>query len=256
MALTQSIKLPDNKRHDLRADDELRPLLYTWDIAPNAHGSILLKCGNTQVICSAMIDDHVPRWMREQNVSGGWITAEYSMLPYSTLQRKPRDISRGKIDGRSQEIQRLIGRSLRAAVDLEALGARTLWLDCDVLAADGGTRTTAITGAFLALKLAVERIGAKSPFAHPPIAHAVAATSVGIYKGRPILDLCYVEDRDAEVDMNLVMTDEGHFVEVQGSGEESTFSPEQLQSMLELGRSGISRLFDFQKTAWESRPGV
>jgi ribonuclease PH len=254
MALNQTLTLPDGVRPDLRQPDELRPVSYTWDIAPQAHGSILFRCGRTQVLCSAMIEEGVPRWMKEQQVTGGWITAEYSMLPYSTEQRKPRDISKGKLDGRSQEIQRLIGRSIRAAVDLEKIGPRTIWLDCDVLAADGGTRTTAITGVFLALKLAVSRLQKRGSLKENPLAHPVAATSVGIHAGQILLDLCYLEDRDAAVDMNLVMTGDGRIVEIQGSGEESTFSPEELHAMLELGRNGIRKLFQIQEEAWRQAP--
>jgi ribonuclease PH len=235
----------------MRRNDELRPMSYVWDIAPHAQGSILLKCGGTQVICAVTIEHNVPKWMKEQNVSGGWLTAEYSMLPYSTEQRKQRDISKGKLDGRSQEIQRLIGRSLRAAVDLEMLGARTIWIDCDVLCADGGTRTTAITGSFLALKMAVEKLIKTKALSKQPLVHAVAATSAGIYKGKPVLDLCYLEDRDASVDMNFVMTDDERMVEVQASGEEATFSQDEFQSLLALGQSGIRQLFEFQQKAWK-----
>jgi ribonuclease PH len=254
MALTQNISMPAGKRADLRADDQLRPISYIWNIAPQAHGSILLQSGNTQVICAAMVEDKVPRWMMEQNVPGGWITAEYSMLPYSTQERKLRDVSRGKLDGRSQEIQRLIGRSLRAAVDLKKLGQRTIWLDCDVLSADGGTRTTSITGSFLAIKMAVERLLQQKTLKESPILHAVAATSAGVYQGKPILDLCYSEDKDAEVDMNFVMTDNHQIVEIQASAEESTFSQEQFSQMIELGKKGITELFQLQRTAWETRP--
>jgi ribonuclease PH len=194
-----------------------------------------------------MVEESVPRWMKEQKVTGGWITAEYSMLPYSTLQRKARDISKGRLDGRGVEIQRLIGRSLRAAIDLEALGSRTLWLDCDVLQADGGTRTAAITGACVAAALACRRLVAQKLVEKNPVSKFVAAVSVGVVGGVPLLDLNYVEDRDASVDMNLVMTAEGDFVELQGSGEESTFSPEQLTEMLALGRKGIQELLAAQQ---------
>lgn len=252
--LSQSIDLPTNIRPDLRKDDQLRPLSFQWDIAPNATGSILLRCGSTQVVCAVTVEENVPRWMKEQQVTGGWLTSEYSMLPYSTLDRKPRDISKGKLDGRSQEIQRLIGRSLRAMIDLEKVGTRTLWIDCDVLAADGGTRTTAITGAALAVKLAIERLTKRKLLKDSPIKHDVAATSIGVHNGRVILDLCYLEDKDAEVDMNLVMTDDMKLVEVQASGEESTYSREQFESMLTVGTQGITELFGFQKEAWENRP--
>lgn len=254
MPLTQSIQLPSALRPDLRKDDQLRPLTYQWDVAPHATGSILLRCGNTQVICAVTVEENVPRWMKEQQVTGGWLTAEYSMLPYSTLDRKPRDISKGKLDGRSQEIQRLIGRSLRAALDLEKTGTRTFWIDCDVLAADGGTRTTAITGAALAVRHAVERLMKRKLIKESPLRQAVAATSVGIHNNRVILDLCYLEDKDAAVDMNIVMTGDGNLVEVQASGEESTFTPEQFDQMLKLGRKGIDDLMKFQEEAWGKRP--
>jgi ribonuclease PH len=173
--------------------------------------------------------------MKEQGVVGGWITAEYSMLPYSTLQRKQRDITRGKIDGRSQEIQRLIGRAMRTAIDLEKLGSRTIWIDCDVLQADGGTRTAAITGTYVALSLAVEKLIAEGKLGANPMAHGVAAVSVGIVGGIPMADLCYTEDAAASVDMNLVMSASGEFIELQGTGEESTFTEAQLTQMLTLG---------------------
>jgi ribonuclease PH len=190
--------------------------------------------------------------MKEQKVTGGWITAEYSMLPYSTLDRKARDITKGRIDGRSTEIQRLIGRSVRAAVDLEALGARTLCVDCDVLAADGGTRTTAITGVYVALELAIKKLrqgGFLKDSAQSPIRAPFAAISVGIVQGQPVLDLDYVEDKDAETDMNVVMTAKGQFIEVQASGEESTFSPRELSALLALATKGIKKLGALQKKA-------
>ena len=235
-------------RHDGRTPDQLRPLSFIPGFAPNATGSVLVCTGNTRVICSAMIEETVPRWMKEQQVSGGWVTAEYSMLPYSTAQRKARDISKGKLDGRSTEIQRLIGRSLRAAIDLEKLGSRTLWLDCDVLAADGGTRTASITGASVAAALACKELIKKGLIKQNPI-RLVAATSVGIVGGVPMLDLDYPEDRDAAVDMNVVMTETGQFVEVQGSGEESTFSEEELSALLVLARKGIAQLIEGQRAA-------
>jgi ribonuclease PH len=184
--------------------------------------------------------------MKQQGVKGGWLTAEYSMLPYSTLERKSRDISRGKIDGRTVEIQRLIGRSLRAIIDLQKLGSNTLWLDCDVLQADGGTRTAAITGAYLAARLAVQKLIDNKKIAETPLADSVAAVSVGVFDGRELLDLAYVEDRDASVDFNVVMTGRGQFVEVQGSGEEATFSNEQLQSLLILAQKGLRELSALQ----------
>src|SRR5438067_2899650 len=214
-------------RLDGRANDQLREISFLPNIAPNSTGSVLVSFGNTRVICSAMIEEVVPRWMKEQAVTGGWITAEYSMLPYSTLQRKPRDISKGKLDGRGVEIQRLIGRSLRAAVDLEMLGARTMWIDCDVLQADGGTRTAAITGGCVAMAMACEKLIGAGKLAQSPIKKTIAAISVGIVGGEPMLDLNYEEDKAASVDLNVVLTDDGHFVEVQGSGEEATFSHEE-----------------------------
>jgi ribonuclease PH len=187
--------------------------------------------------------------MKEQNLKGGWITAEYSMLPYSTLERKPRESSRGKIDGRSQEIQRLIGRAMRAALDLEKLGEHTVWVDCDVLQADGGTRTAAITSAYVALCIAIRRLIASGKLAENPILHAVAAVSVGIVNGRPLLDLCYTEDVAAAVDMNLVMNSAGEFIELQGTGEEATFTESQLADLLALGKTGIRELLAAQEEA-------
>ena len=236
-------------RLDGRSSDQLRPLSFTSGFAPHATGSVLVASGDTRVICSAIIEDGVPSWMKYQKVAGGWITAEYSMLPYSTLDRKARESSRGKLDGRSVEIQRLIGRSLRAAIDLDALGARTLWIDCDVLQADGGTRTASITGACVAASLACQAFMARGLIKKSPIKKLVAAVSVGIVKGEALLDLNYAEDKDASVDMNLVMTEDGQFVELQGAGEESTFSEEQLAAMVTLGKEGIARLIEAQRRA-------
>jgi ribonuclease PH len=236
-------------RGDGRRRDELRPIRFQNGIAPYAGGSTLIEWGSTRVICAVNLEQAVPRWMKEQGVAGGWITAEYSMLPYSTLQRKPRDITRGKLDGRSQEIQRLIGRSMRAVIDLEKLGPRTVWVDCDVLQADGGTRTAAITGSMVALALGVKRWLAEGLIPKNPISTAVAAVSVGLVKGQGLADLNYVEDSAAEVDMNLVMTARGEFVEIQGSGEESTFTESQLAAMLALGQKAIRDLFEIQRQA-------
>jgi ribonuclease PH len=233
-------------RADGRQADQLRPITFETGIAPHATGSVLIGFGATRVICAATIEPGVPTWMKQQGVKGGWLTAEYSMLPYSTLERKSRDISRGKIDGRTVEIQRLIGRSLRAIIDLEKLGSNTLWLDCDVLQADGGTRTAAITGAYLAARLAVQKLIDNKKIAENPLADSVAAVSVGVFEGRELLDLAYVEDRDASVDFNVVMTGRGQFVEVQGSGEEATFSNEQLQSLLVLAQKGLRDLSALQ----------
>lgn len=236
-------------RVDGRAHENLRPVRFQNNIAPNATGSTLIEWGQTRVICGVTVEENVPRWMKEQGVTGGWITAEYSMLPYSTHQRKQRDITKGKIDGRSQEIQRLIGRSLRAAIDLEKLGSRTIWIDCDVLQADGGTRTAAITGAYVALGLAVRKLIADGKLTESPLLHPVAAVSVGIVGGHAMLDLCYTEDVAAAVDMNLVMNANGEFIELQGSGEESTFTDDQLAAMLALGRNGIRSLLALQRAA-------
>jgi ribonuclease PH len=236
-------------RVDGRASDQLRPVRFHNGIAPHAAGSTLIEWGNTRVICGVTIEETVPRWMKEQNVAGGWMTAEYSMLPYSTLTRKARDISKGKIDGRSQEIQRLIGRAMRAAIDLEKIGSRTLWLDCDVLQADGGTRTAAITGSYVALSLAIRSLQQAGKLAADAILKPVAAVSVGIVQSQAWLDLSYVEDVAAAVDMNLVMNAEGEFIELQGTGEEASYSEQQLAAMLALGKSGISQLLRFQQAA-------
>lgn len=238
--------MESSPRPDGRRPDQLREIKFEPDIAPHAHGSVLASFGATRVICAAMIERKVPSWMRQQGVTGGWVTAEYSMLPYSTLDRKPRDIARGKLDGRTVEIQRLIGRSLRAVLDLEKLGDNTLWIDCDVLQADGGTRTAAITGAFLAARLAVQRLLDDKVLKENPLRDSVAAVSVGIWDGAELLDLAYLEDRDAAVDFNVVMTGQGNFVEIQGTGEEATFNDEQLARLLALARRGIRELSGLQ----------
>ena len=237
------------QRPDGRAADELRTVTFKNNIAPHATGSTLIEWGDTRVICCATIGEEVPRWMKAQGVEGGWITAEYSMLPYSTLDRKRRDSSKGKIDGRSQEIQRLIGRSMRAALDLAKIGPRTVWIDCDVLQADGGTRTASITGGYVALSLALAKLKADGLLSVDPIVSPVAAVSVGVVNDMPILDLPYVEDVAAEVDMNLVMNAEGEFIELQGTGEKDTFSDAELAAMLTHGRKGISELLELQKAA-------
>jgi ribonuclease PH len=241
-------------RLDGRRPDELRPIRFQNHIAPHAAGSTLIEWGNTRVICAVTVEEVVPRWMQLQKVAGGWITAEYSMLPYSTLDRKPRDISKGKLDGRSQEIQRLIGRALRTVIDLEKLGSRTLWVDCDVLQADGGTRTAAITGAYVALELAISRLLSEKKISESPLIHQVSAVSAGILHGKSLLDLNYLEDKDAAVDMNLVMNSAGEFVEIQGTGEEATFSETQLHELLRLGREGIRKLLELQKCAIAPQP--
>jgi len=229
-------------RTESRRHDQLRPVTIEPNLAPHASGSVLIGFGNTRVICAATVEPKVPSWMKQQGVKGGWLTAEYSMLPYCTLDRKPRDIAKGKIDGRTVEIQRLIGRSLRAVLDLQKLGEHTLWIDCDVLQADGGTRTAAITGAYLAARLAIQKLLDAKRIAENPLVDSVAAVSVGLYQDEALLDLNYVEDKDAAVDANVVMTGRGQFVEVQSSGEESTFSHEQLEQLLRLAKTGLQEL--------------
>ena len=233
-------------RSDSRHAAQLRPITLEANIAPYASGSVLIGFGSTRVICAAMIEAKVPSWMKQQGVKGGWLTAEYSMLPYSTLDRKPRDISKGRIDGRTVEIQRLIGRSLRAVLDLQKLGEHTLWIDCDVVQADGGTRTASITGAYLAARLAIQKLLDAKKIAENPLTDSVAAVSVGLFKGDALLDLNYIEDKDAEVDANVVMTGGGQFVEVQSSGEESTFSHEQLDTLIGLANTGLKELTTIQ----------
>jgi ribonuclease PH len=240
-------KMETKERHDGRREDQLRPVEFQLDFAPHASGSVLACFGDTRVICAASLEKGVPRWMLAQNVEGGWMSAEYSMLPYSTLDRKKRDINRGKQDGRSVEIQRLIGRSLRAVADLSKLPGHTLWLDCDVLQADGGTRTASITGAWLAAEIAVRRAIKEGSLEESPFVDSVAAVSVGIVEDRALSDLCYVEDRDASVDANIVMTGGGSFVEAQASGEEATFTHEQLQDLLGLAHKGIKELTGMQQ---------
>jgi len=229
-------------RHEGRKPGDLRPLKIKRGYTNTAAGSVLLQSGNTIVLCTASVEETVPPWMRGQG--RGWITAEYNMLPGSTSPRKPRD--RGKVDGRTTEIQRLIGRSLRAVADLAALGERAITVDCDVLQADGGTRTASITGAFIALVDALSTIRDLPDAEVYPLRDSVAAVSVGIVEGRPVLDLDYQEDFAAAVDMNVVMTGAGQYVEVQGTGEEATFSDRELSALLKLARSGIEQLTESQ----------
>jgi ribonuclease PH len=236
-------------RPDGRQPEQLRPISFIPNVAAHASGSVLVSFGDTRVICTATVEEDVPRWMRAQRVEGGWLTAEYSMLPYSTLERKPRDISRGKLDGRSSEIQRLIGRALRAVVDLKKVGQRTIWVDCDVLQADGGTRTASITGGCVAVAIAFNRLFAEGKIRDFPLKKLVAAISAGVYEGVPVLDLNYLEDKAATVDFNVVMTEASEFVEIQGSGEEAVFSNAEMTSMLELSRNGIAELITLQKEA-------
>ncbi len=232
-------------RSDGRKPNQLRPLAFKRRYTRMAPGSVLVRLGRTTVLCTCSVDENVPPFLVGKGK--GWLTAEYSMLPGSTRPRKQRD-RQGKIDGRSVEIQRLIGRSLRSVVHLDKLGERTLAIDCDVLEADGGTRTAAIDGAFVALADALASSSAILPAGEPILYDSVAAISVGIVEGTAMLDLCYEEDRDAEVDMNLVMTGTGKLVEVQGTGEEATFSRKQLDQMLDLGKQGIEAITAKQKS--------
>jgi ribonuclease PH len=233
------------ERNDGRKADEMRPIRVTRNFIRHAQGSVLIETGNTKVICTAMVEDKVPPFLKGQKK--GWITAEYDMLPASTNSRKSRDRNRGKIDGRTMEIQRLIGRSLRSIVDLERLGERTIWIDCDVIQADGGTRTAAITGSFMALYEAMQKLKEQGLIEEIPITQFVAATSVGIYQEQVIVDLCYEEDSAADVDMNLVMTENGEMIEIQGTGEERPFKKDELQKLLEIGEENILKIIAFQK---------
>src|SRR5438067_3615448 len=235
------------QRSDGRPPDQIRPINFELNIAPHATGSVLVAMANTRVICGVTVEDVVPRWMKDQGVSGGWLTAEYSMLPYSTTARKQRDIVKGRLDGRSTEIQRLIGRSLRSVLDLEKLGPRTMWIDCDVWQADGGTRTAAITGASLAVTIACQKLLEEKKITSSPMLKLIAAVSAGIVGGNPLIDLNYEEDKTAAVDFNLVATQDGAFVEIQGSGEEATFTQAQLDEMLALGRAAIAQLITAQR---------
>jgi len=232
-------------RADGRTADQIRPLKITPDFISTAEGSVLIEFGNTRVICTATVDDGVPGFMKGSGK--GWVTSEYGMLPRATEERTPREAARGKQSGRTQEIQRLIGRSLRAITDQEALGERTVWLDCDVIQADGGTRTASITGAFVALGLACERLVAAGILKNSPLIDTVAATSVGIVDDRALLDLVYEEDSRAEVDMNVVMTGSGHFVEIQATAEGRPFSGSEMQDLLALAAAGIRRISEEQR---------
>lgn len=230
-----------------RAADQLRPVSITPHFLPHADGSALIACGNTKVICTASIDESVPPFLRGKNQ--GWVTAEYGMLPASTASRMRREAAQGKQSGRTQEIQRLIGRSLRAAVDLSRLGERQILIDCDVIQADGGTRTVSITGAYVALHLAIGKLLAAGKLAHNPIREAVAAVSLGIVGGVPLLDLDYPEDSGCDSDINLVMTASGNIIEIQGTAEGAAFSPAALTQLLALGQQGIAELLQHQQAA-------
>ena len=237
----------DSPRHDGRRPDQLRHVRITRHYTKHAEGSVLIEFGDTRVLCTASVEDKVPP---HQKGSGeGWVTAEYGMLPRATHTRSAREAAKGKQSGRTQEIQRLIGRSLRAVFDLRALGERTLTLDCDVLQADGGTRTAAITGAFVAAQDAVHRLLAEGVLERSPVLHPVAAVSVGIVQGVPVLDLDYVEDSGCDTDMNVVMTGAGHYVEVQGTAEGATFSRDEMNQLLVLAEKGIAELIGLQRAA-------
>ena len=232
-------------RSDQRPSNELRDTTITPHYLPQAEGSVLIQAGHTRVICTASIEDRVPPFLR--NSGKGWVTAEYGMLPRATNTRMTREATAGKVGGRTQEIQRLIGRSLRSVTNLPALGERTIWIDCDVIQADGGTRTASITGAFVALALAVQKLRERDVIKTNPIADYVAATSVGIVDGEPLLDLAYEDDSRADVDMNIVKTGDGRFIEVQGTAESVPFGREALLQLLDLAEMGIRQLIDKQR---------
>ncbi len=236
-------------RIDSRALNTLRPVKITNNFLLHPQGSVLIEMGNTKVICTACIEDRVPPFLK--GTGKGWVTAEYSMLPGSTHSRKIRDASKGKIDGRTQEIQRLIGRSLRSVVNLTGFGERTVWIDCDVIQADGGTRTAAITGAYVAMVEAFKKLVSEGSIESLPVNNYVAATSVGIVNDELMLDLCYQEDSNAQVDMNVVMTDKNEFIEFQGTGEDAPFSKDDMNKLLDLAEQGIADLIKIQKTILE-----
>jgi ribonuclease PH len=234
-------------RTDNRPPDGMRPVEIETGFLKTAEGSALIKVGNTQVLCAATVEDGVPQFLR--NSGKGWVTAEYAMLPRATARRTPREVNKGRVSGRTHEIQRLIGRSMRAVVDGAALGERTVVIDCDVLQADGGTRTASITGAFVALSLALRRLVEFGALKSMPLRDSVAATSVGLVRGVALLDLCYEEDSQADVDMNVVMTGAGKFVEVQATAEHSAFDDDQMARLIALARAGIGQLIEIQKKA-------
>ncbi|MBC7697146.1 MAG: ribonuclease PH [Bacteroidia bacterium] len=236
----------NNLRPSQRANDQLRSVEIIRHYTKHAEGSVLVKFGDTHVLCTASIEERVPGFLKGKGQ--GWVTAEYGMLPRSTGSRMDREAAKGKQSGRTQEIQRLIGRSLRAIIDLEKLGERSIQIDCDVIQADGGTRTASITGAYVALQDAISTLLANGKLASSPIKQAIAAISVGVYKGNPVLDLDYIEDSDCDTDMNVVMTEDGGFVEIQGTAEGEPFSREAMNSMLDLAASGIRELITKQKT--------
>lgn len=233
------------ERIDGRKNNEMRPVKITRNYIRHAEGSVLIEMGDTKVICTATVEEKVPPFIK--GTGKGWVTSEYGMLPRSTQTRKQRDATKGKVDGRTMEIQRLIGRALRSIVDLEKMGEMMIWVDCDVIQADGGTRTASITGAFVALADAFNHLVNQGKIQNIPIKNYVAAISVGIKDGETLLDLKYEEDSTCKVDMNLVMTEDGKFVEIQGTGEDSPFSKDEMKEMLELGEKGILELIRIQK---------
>ncbi|MTI86153.1 MAG: ribonuclease PH [Firmicutes bacterium] len=233
------------QRTDGRNNNQMRPVKVHRDFTKHAEGSVLIEMGDTKVICTASVEERVPPWLRD--AGKGWVTAEYSMLPRSTGTRTSREAARGKIGGRTHEIQRLIGRSLRAVIDLKALGERSVVLDCDVIQADGGTRTASITGAFVALADALGKMVKDGRISKMPLQDFVAAISVGVVKDEILLDLCYSEDSAAEVDMNIVMTGAGKFVEIQGTGEEASFGRDEVNTMLDLATEGVQDLIKYQR---------
>ncbi len=232
-------------RTDGREANQLRPITITPNYIIHPEGSVLIETGQTRVICTASVEERVPPFLR--NTGKGWVTAEYGMLPRSTTTRSTREASSGKVGGRTQEIQRLIGRSLRSVMRLEDLGERTIWIDCDVIQADGGTRTAAISGSFVALALALQKLVAKGVLPRVPVLHHVAATSVGIVGGEALLDLAYDEDSRADVDMNVVKTSDGRYIEIQGTAETTPFGRERLTELLDLADAGITRLVEIQR---------
>ena len=237
-------------RVDNRARDELRPIIIKRHFTKYAPGSVLVQTGNTHVICTASIEENVPPHIK--NTGEGWITAEYSLLPGSTPTRSPRESAKGKIAGRTHEIQRLIGRSLRSIIDLALLKERTIWIDCDVIQADGGTRTAAITGSYVALMDAVQWLKRKDMIKENPVLNSIAAVSAGVVNGTVLLDLCYAEDAAAQVDMNGVMTGDGRFIEIQGTGEEYTFDDGQLAEMLKVAKKGVREITEIQRISLET----
>lgn len=237
-------------RNDQRKNDERRPVTFDINVSIHAEGSVLISCGHTKVICMATVEEKIPNWMRGEGK--GWVTAEYQMLPRATGTRNAREALRGRVSGRTMEIQRLIGRALRSVIDLEKLGERSIIVDCDVIQADGGTRTASITGGFVAMKLAIKRLKNEGLLEEDPIKEYLAAISVGIVNDNIVLDLNYEEDVNASVDLNLVMTESGRFVEIQGTGEEATFTEEQLFTMLTYGKKGIEELIQAQKEVLEA----